>query len=201
MINLKTTRQNNGVPGFFAVTMNTQNIYDYIIIGQGLAGSLLAHELLQYTQNILVIDDNFKSSASNMAAGLINPITGMRIVKTADVESLLPVARSIYRLLELKLKTSLLHETPMLRILQNTDEYARLLKRQQQEEYQPWLGDYHKANAQTNLNDNFGSFDQQQTGWLDVPSLLKKIRELLSHDQYLKLSVDAPDIRVTQQGD
>ena len=201
---LKAIRLNTDGPIFrsqiLAVTMNTQKIHDYIIIGQGLAGSLLAHELLEYTQNILVIDDHLKSSASNMAAGLINPVTGMRIVKTADVEALLPAARSRYRSLEIKLKIRLLHETPMLRILQSADEYSKLLKRQQQPEYQPWVGDYHIANAQTKLVDQFGSFDQRQTGWLDVSKLLLKTRELLSH-HYQEYSVHPSNIRVTRQND
>lgn len=178
--------------------MNTQKIYDYIIIGQGLAGSVLAHELMQYTENILVIDDHFKTSASSMAAGLINPVTGMRIVKTADVEVLLPIARSFYRSLEIKLNIQLLHETPMIRILQNTDEYAKLLKRKKQFEYQPWLGDFHTANTQASIIDQFGSFDQLQTGWLDVHKLLIKTRELLSH-HHCQYSVQASDIRVIQQ--
>ena len=53
---------------------------DYLIIGQGLAGSLLAWELIQRRCSVVVVD-NGNENASQIAAGLINPITGMRFVK------------------------------------------------------------------------------------------------------------------------
>ena len=67
-------------------------ITDYLIIGQGLAGSLLAWELIQRDCKVVIID-NGKENASQVAAGLINPITGMRFVKSADVDTLLPAAK------------------------------------------------------------------------------------------------------------
>ena len=71
------------------------NKHDYLIIGQGLAGSLLAWELLQRGCKIMVIDNGLES-ASQVAAGLINPVTGMRLVKSAEVEHLLPSAMRCY---------------------------------------------------------------------------------------------------------
>ena len=53
--------------------------YDYLIIGQGLAGSLLTWELLQRGCKIIVVDNGLEN-ASKVAAGLINPVTGMRLV-------------------------------------------------------------------------------------------------------------------------
>lgn len=55
---------------------------DYIIVGQGLAGSLIALNLLRRGKSVRVIDDGHKHAASKVAAGLINPITGRRHVLT-----------------------------------------------------------------------------------------------------------------------
>ena len=68
---------------------------DYLIIGQGLAGSLLAWELIQRDCKVVIID-NGNENASQVAAGLINPITGMRFVKSTDVDTLLPTAKQYY---------------------------------------------------------------------------------------------------------
>jgi glycine/D-amino acid oxidase-like deaminating enzyme len=57
---------------------------DYLIIGQGLAGSLLSWELLQHGCSIHLID-NQQENASQIAAGLINPVTGMRLVKNNHI--------------------------------------------------------------------------------------------------------------------
>ena len=55
---------------------------DYIIIGQGLAGSSVAMHLLERGKKIMVFDDPYPNSASKIAAGLFNPITGKNMVKT-----------------------------------------------------------------------------------------------------------------------
>ena len=75
--------------------MNKPKTHDYLIIGLGLAGSLLAWELLQRGCTIMVVDNGLEN-ASQVAAGLINPVTGMRLVKSADLEHLLPSAKRCY---------------------------------------------------------------------------------------------------------
>ncbi len=47
--------------------------FDHIIIGQGLAGSCLALQLIKRGKKILVYDEPKKNRASAMAAGLVNP--------------------------------------------------------------------------------------------------------------------------------
>ncbi len=154
----------------------TNKIYDFTIIGQGLAGSLLAYELLKLNKTVLVIDDNHKSSSSSVAAGIINPITGMRFVKTSHVDILLPAALTLYQKLEKTLKIPLLHQSRMIRLLQNMKEAKQLEKRRQDPKYHPWLGQYHPATTLPEFNDEFGSIDQLQSAWLDVPQCLNAIR-------------------------
>ena len=50
--------------------------YDYLIIGQGLAGSVLAYQLLSRNKTVAIIDEQKSSTASLVAAGLVNPLTG-----------------------------------------------------------------------------------------------------------------------------
>jgi len=52
---------------------------DFLIVGQGLAGSLMAWELMQRGKTVLIVDNGLEN-ASRVAAGLINPVTGMRFV-------------------------------------------------------------------------------------------------------------------------
>ncbi len=187
--------------------------YDCIIVGQGLAGSLLAYELLTYTDNILVIDDDHKSSSSTMAAGLINPVTGMRLVKTNNVEILLPIALDLYQNLEKILNLPLLHQSKMIRVLQNDKELTQLNKRLQDPLYTEWLGEYFGPLSQKSLNDTLGSFEQLQTAWLDAPTLLTGIRNFLNSLQntqdlekksfsqrYVESTITDTQINVTHSG-
>src|SRR5258706_5849421 len=55
---------------------------DHIIVGQGLAGSCLAIQLLNRGKKLVVFDEPEKNRASTVAAGLFNPITGKRMTKS-----------------------------------------------------------------------------------------------------------------------
>ncbi len=52
---------------------------DYIIVGAGLAGTTLAKELIGRGRSVVVIDNGARSS-SMVAGGLMNPLTGKRLV-------------------------------------------------------------------------------------------------------------------------
>ena len=69
---------------------------DYVIIGQGLCGTWLSYYLLNSGATVLVIDKFNDTSASNVASGLINPVTGRRVVTTWMAEKLLPFLRNEY---------------------------------------------------------------------------------------------------------
>src|SRR5436189_5620437 len=72
---------------------------DYLIIGQGISGSFLCHELEKAGLSFLVIDEYRPYSASRIASGIINPVTGRRIVKTWMIDELLPFAWEAYKTL------------------------------------------------------------------------------------------------------
>lgn len=69
---------------------------DYIIIGQGLCGTLLSRSLITAGKKVLVIDEDRPYTSTKAASGVINPVTGRRIVKTWRIAELLPFARQVY---------------------------------------------------------------------------------------------------------
>ena len=73
---------------------------DYIIVGQGLAGSALAVRLMELKKKILVIDQPARNTSSQIAAGLFNPITGRKMVKTWLADKLFPALHAHYRAVE-----------------------------------------------------------------------------------------------------
>jgi len=69
---------------------------DVLIIGQGICGTFLSRELERAGLSFMVIDEERPATASRAAAGLINPVTGRRMVKTWMIDELLPVVRESY---------------------------------------------------------------------------------------------------------
>ncbi len=74
--------------------------YDYLIIGQGLAGSVLGYQLIKRGKRLAIIDEKKPFSSSTVAAGLANPFTGPNMVKSWKAEILFPYLKSFYRAIE-----------------------------------------------------------------------------------------------------
>ena len=70
---------------------------DYLIIGQGIAGTMIAFFAKKAGKKILVIDQSRPHSSSKIAAGLMNPITGRKFVKSWKIDDLLPFAIQTYQ--------------------------------------------------------------------------------------------------------
>jgi glycine/D-amino acid oxidase-like deaminating enzyme len=72
--------------------MNT----DTLIIGQGISGTFLSWFLEKENKDFLVIDNDYPLASSRIAAGVINPVTGRRLVTVWMVDEVLPHAWDIY---------------------------------------------------------------------------------------------------------
>jgi glycine oxidase len=76
---------------------------DVLIVGQGIAGTLLAWECERAGISFAIADPGPATAATSIAAGLINPIAGRRLAKPFRCDTLLPLARGVYRELEVAL--------------------------------------------------------------------------------------------------
>ncbi len=150
---------------------------DYLIVGQGLAGSLLAWELMERGAKVLVID-NGDSNASRIAAGLINPVTGMRLAKGKDTDRHLQEALKFYQRLEYRFGQSFYIEKPMLRIIRNENELEYCKKRLLDPQYRQYVDRFIEAQyVQNPVSAPMGALLQQQTGFLLTRPLLNSLKE------------------------
>ena len=69
----------------------------FTIVGGGLAGCLLAWELDQLGCLVEIWDDSDPFSSSQVAAGVINPVSGMRLSKNWMMDAFLPVCHETYQ--------------------------------------------------------------------------------------------------------
>lgn len=150
---------------------------DFLIVGQGLAGSVLAWELMQQQQTVRIVDPA-GSSASRVAAGLVNPVTGKRLVKTSGIDTYLPVARQTYRQLEQDFGQSFFFERSLVRLFQSEDERAVWARRKADPDYQPYLGEQFLAGqGGRGFSDALGGFRQKQCAYLDTVALLNGFKD------------------------
>jgi glycine/D-amino acid oxidase-like deaminating enzyme len=69
---------------------------DYLIIGQGLCGTWLSWFLAKENKTFVVIDKNEPITPSKVSAGIINPVTGRRMVRVWMAEDVLAFAHQAY---------------------------------------------------------------------------------------------------------
>lgn len=168
---------------------------DYIIVGQGIAGSLLAYFLRENGQKVRVIEGDTEGglSASKIAAGVINPITGRRFVKSWRIDELLPSAKRTYQELERVLNVPLWHDRSIIRTLRDTEEENNFLLRRTYPDYAHFCGET-SASLKEMLEDSatlsamcFNSFpafaDIKNGAQVNLPLLVAELRAYFIENQ------------------
>jgi glycine oxidase len=102
---------------------------DFIIIGQGLAGTTLAWQLHRRGLRVLLVDREGGNSSSRIAAGLITPVTGKRLAKSWRLDELYPAAAAFYRWVEARTHETFFLQRPSLRLFQDEEEREEYRKR------------------------------------------------------------------------
>jgi glycine oxidase len=175
---------------------------DYIIVGQGIAGTLLAWQLQKRGKIFLIIDERNGSSASRVAAGIIHPVTGRRIVKTWMADTLIPFARSSYQEIEKYFNATLFHPTPVIELLYSVKEYNDWLARSEDSELSAYIETGNtNSSFKEYLNPYFKSVLIKQSAWIDTGSMLNVFRkQFISEDILLEEKFDLSQMKLKDEG-
>ncbi len=174
--------------------------YDYFILGQGIAGSLLAWKLLQNGKSVLVIDDVKGPGASQVAAGMFNPIVFKRLNFSWNAHSFLPIAKKLYEELEFSLAGKWWFEMPLARFFGDqftADQFER-------EQHKAPMGDYLSMEPDEELDQirsGFGYGIVKHAGYVDVSSMLVSIRKYLTeHEAFVDALANESDFDFSNEG-
>ncbi len=146
---------------------------EFVIVGQGLAGTALAWALLRRQRSVRVVDRESGDSASRLAAGLITPVTGKRLAKSWRWDELYPAAVAFYRAIEAETDTRFFHPRPALRLFADEAERDEFRRR----EPTVLRGLVRPAEVPEWFAAPFGGFEMPDAARLDVPCYLDASRE------------------------
>jgi glycine/D-amino acid oxidase-like deaminating enzyme len=174
--------------------------YDFLIVGQGLAGTLLSYFLSRERQDVLVIDKPMPGACSLIAAGAINPVTGRRIAKSWRFEELFLFARQTYRELEEVLGVSLWQDRLIYRALHNTFEENEWERRSAYPEYSEYLSDIDSRDPfEGKINSPHAWGQLQHCAQVDISSLVQLWRqELIRKSRYLEAQFDYARLEISE---
>ncbi|MFZ9412615.1 MAG: FAD-dependent oxidoreductase, partial [Opitutales bacterium] len=134
-----------------------------MIVGQGLAGSLLAQELRRRGRKVHVVDDGWKSASSQVAAGLMTPLTGRRFTLTKDYPELFAAAK------ERLTARGVFRPTQVYRMFVDEEQRGKGLKRTECVSCQPFIERVTSAQGELDagLTDAFGGA-LMNGAWVDL---------------------------------
>jgi glycine/D-amino acid oxidase-like deaminating enzyme len=171
-----------------------------IIIGQGIAGSLLAYELMKAGTNVMVIDNGYKTSASIIAAGMWNPILFKKLKKSWRADDLLPALHRTYTELEELLDKKFMYDREIVRLFPSNDAANDFHLAAGEERYSDYLEEKTQPEVEAVANDEFG-YGTIKGGYIDLPVLLPAFREYLeSKDSFLEAEFNESDLEITDSG-
>ncbi len=152
---------------------------DFIIVGQGLAGSALALHLLKEGKRLRVYDLPNQNHCSTVAAGLFNPITGKIMTKTWLADQLYPYLTTFYSHWEKELNTRFFFPQKLYRPFLSIQEQNEWMAKSADPSLSDYIEEIFTQSRFVQSHDSFGGILLQRCGFVDVNKYLKSVRELL----------------------
>lgn len=169
---------------------------DVIIIGHGISGSCLSYYLNKANISFVVIDDANANAPSRVAAGIINPVTGRRIVRTWMIEELLPFILGFYTQLGTELNTKAISEKKILDFFPSPQMKLAFEERMKEaENFLQKPTDENSFRDQFSYDFGYGVVSPAYTVHLEniLPAMHKQLRE---QDQLLEEEFDISQLTI-----
>jgi glycine/D-amino acid oxidase-like deaminating enzyme len=165
------------------------------IAGQGICGTLLSWFLAQHDIPVSVYDDGIGTSATMAASGIINPITGKRLVKTWMADELIPAAVQAYTDIGAALGQIIYRPYPIYKLLGSTHETNDWSARAADPAYHAYLPDEQPTLLDPAwIHNPYGSYRITGGGRVDTQLLLSTYRAWLrDRDMLIEQRLELPD--------
>lgn len=173
------------------------NKVDYIIVGQGLVGTWISYYAKAFGKNFIIINDPQTPSATSVASGVINPVTGRRIVQTWMIDVLLPNALEAYTELGIQLNKTILKKAPVVLLhpsVQMKESFEYRLNHDN-----VYLSPNNKTEWEAFFKTPFGTGQIDSSFWIDLNTMLSSWRKQLKDlCNYIETYFNIEDLIVHQ---
>jgi glycine oxidase len=160
--------------------LSSSATYDYIVVGQGLAGSCMALALLQHGKSVCVIDKKQENAATQVAAGLFNPITGRNMTKTWLADTLFPHLHEFYSKAEQLTGSSFFHPMPLYRPFVSIEEQNEWMGKSATPAFSGYVQAVTALPIDTSqVHNEFGGLILKQCGYLNTVKFSAVVRQYI----------------------
>lgn len=157
---------------------NNSESFDFIIVGQGLAGSVLAISLLKAGFKVCVIDNAKLSLSSRVAAGIWNPVVFKRLTKSWLADELVPELMDFYTWFEKKTNSIIIQNRHIIKPFTEEQEKNLWLKKAKSEN--EFLDKHTYENLTVTDQQKISSYSKVlRAGNLDVITFLEQSKKYI----------------------
>jgi glycine oxidase len=174
--------------------------FEYLVVGQGIAGSVMSLELLKRGKKILVIDEPALSSSSKIAAGVYNPFNFKWRLNNWRANEVTPLAIEFYDEAEKFCEAKFHHRKRLLKIFSDDKERELWLKEANKKKLfaEPFTVENEFPEI---LSAPFGIGVVAEAGNVDTLGFLNAVRaKLIANDLYRGEKFDYEKIAVGADG-
>ncbi len=169
----------------------------YLIVGRGLTGTWLSYFLQKKGLSFKIINDVNTPSATIVASGVMNPVTGRKMVQTWMIDALLPFAVASYTAFQQNEDLPIIKSAPIAIIHPSQQMKESFDYRLAHDNI--YLKETTNPFWENHFNTPFGNGEIEQCYWIDLVQFLKTGREKNSA-QSIDDFFDTTDLILTDQG-
>ncbi|QRR03929.1 NAD(P)/FAD-dependent oxidoreductase [Dyadobacter sandarakinus] len=175
--------------------------FDYLIIGQGIGGTCLAWHLHRAGKSFRIVHDSTAPSSSRVAAGIFNPLTGKKLVKTWLADELFPYASRFYQDIERQLGVKFYYEMPVFRPFRSVEEQNSYIAQTAEPGIAPYVDAAKPPLAMREyVQSELGGLTVTRSGWVDLPVFLDHSKAFFEQSGcYTEGSFELTDLEVQPQ--
>lgn len=176
------------------------NQFDTIIIGQGIAGSVLALSLIENGKSVLVIDDPNLSNSSKASAGVWNPVVFKRLTKSWLADELIDELEVFYKRWEEKLNCSFIINRHIIKSF--VEEQELIFWKKKSIEGNNFLDSTIYQNYPVSNNYTEKNYSKVlRAGNVNLPVFLKSVKEyLIKNNSYLNEKFNKQNLVLLNDG-
>lgn len=171
---------------------------DILIVGQGIAGSVLSHHAIRRGLKVAVVDTHLPGRSSYVAGGLINPVTGRRVKKSWNYDIFYPEVIKTYTEIDELLNIQSFHQIPIYRLLASIEDVNNWETQRVEEGYKNYM-----KNIVFDLDEKIvphaGAGVIDRGGWLDTVQFLTHYQSyLMTHHHFLDEKFEYDQLKTNQ---
>lgn len=160
------------------------NKVDLLIVGQGIAGSVLSYHAIKMGKTVAIIDAPLEGRSSFVAGGIINPVTGRRIKKSWNYNLFYEYLFKTYTDLDQLLNIESFHSTPIYRLLATLEDVNNWEIQRAEAEYVDYM-DAVVTKLDERLVQHSAAGVIQKGGWVDTVNFLEAYRSYFKTNHLL----------------